>query len=165
MEPTQGTGPVLPVEPETVKDTSKEDSTAPSKSSLPRALEIRVDAAKSDLSLSFGTIGDILKSPFSFLSKPESKIELAENIFWGLMLPATLPSVLLGAAVMIPISIISGIISFVMADSTQKIAGGEYDPNPIQHYEDPNPQEYDEISSAENIDYNPLNPDDKEINR
>lgn len=161
MNPTQGVGPVVHSEIQKSSKEIKQDTTAPSKTSLPRALSTRIDAAKNDLALSFGMIGEILKSPFIFLTKAENKIELAENVFWGLVLPATLPAVLLGAAMMVPISLISGIVSFVMADTTQNIASGVYDPNPIQHYEDPNPStEIDEISTTDPLNYNPINPEE-----
>lgn len=130
------------------------DSTKPSKSFLPKSLEVKLDAAHKDLKLSFGSIGDLLASPFhAFLSKPDNAFEVAENVFWGLVLPATVPSVLLGAALMLPMALVSGMVSFATASSD------DFD---SRHYEDPNPLEH-EISLQDNLEYNPLtNPEDIE---
>lgn len=96
---------------------------------LPKKPETRADIAVADLKSGFGMILDLIKSPFSFAFKntysetdPELKAkkmeDMAQNIFSVVVLPATVPAALLGAVILTPIALVSGLIAFGAKKST-----------------------------------------------
>lgn len=98
------------------------DSSKPSSISLPKALTTRLDAAEKDFKLSFGTIKSILKSPFqAAFGKCETKMDVAENVVWGAILPATVPLSIMGAGLLLPLTLVSGLVSFAAGKSTQEM--------------------------------------------
>lgn len=101
----------------------------PKADALPKKAETRTDIAIADLKSGFGMILDLIKSPFSFLAKntyseadPELKAkkmeDMAQNIFSVAVLPATVPAALLGAVILTPIALVSGLIAFGAKKST-----------------------------------------------
>lgn len=128
MNPTHGTGQANPIQHK-VETQVNFDSTKPSKACLPKGFTKRFEAAKEDFSSSFSMIGSFLSAPFHMaFGKPSSKFEIAENVLWTCLLPATVPLVLGGALLMLPITLVSGAITFAAAKSTQDMVS--YHPKP-----------------------------------
>ena len=130
--PTHGADPASSIQHRVVSDKIEQDTSKPSKSNLPKALTKRIEAVKEDFSLSFSMIGSLVSAPFHMaFSTPKSKFEIAENVLWTCLLPATVPSALGGALVMLPITLISGAISFAAGKSTQEMVAYKHKPQSL----------------------------------
>lgn len=114
------------------KTAIQNDTTKPSKSSLPKAFKNRFEAAKGDFHSSFSMIGSLVSAPFYMaFSRPSNKMQVAENILWTCLLPFTAPLSLGGALLMLPITLISGAVSFAAGKSTQEMVSSKPLPKSI----------------------------------